>query len=216
LTDVVLNLTGLVSPFTAHVLLGTSDQAINAINTLNGQNFHGYVVGVSIPPPDSFLFVEFTEEQFRNLMSPFGPIERIFLVRSLFTGESKGYGFVDYINRESASLAKQQLMSTGSKYVGGRILRVNFAEPNLLTFEDLHSKTLFVDRLPRDFTNGEVLRELFCQSGTVTFAQVCKIMSIIFMISVFIISYGLSDGEILVKMIINKWRNCECFECDCN
>jgi len=221
LTDAVLILTGLVSPFTAHVLLGTSDQAINAINTLNGQNFHGYVVGVSIPPPDSFLFVgnlpfEFTEEQFRNLMSPFGPIERIFLVRSLFTGESKGYGFVDYINRESASLAKQQLMSTGSKYVGGRILRVNFAEPNLLTFEDLHSKTLFVDRLPRDFTNGEVLRELFCQSGTVTFAQVCKIMSIIFMISVFIISYGLSDGEILVKMIINKSRNCECFECDCN
>ena len=115
---------------------------------------------------------EFTEEQFRDLMSPFGPIERIFLVRSVFTGESKGYGFVDYINRESAGLAKQQLMSTGSKYVGGRILRVNFAEPNLLTYEDLHSKTLFVDRLPRDFTDGEVLKGLFSQSGTVTFAQV--------------------------------------------
>ena len=128
-------------------------------------------------------------------MSPFGPIERIFLVRSLFTGESKGYGFVDYINRESASLAKQQLMSTGSKYVGGRILRVNFAEPNLLTYDDLHSKTLFVDRLPRDFTNGEVLRELFCQSGTVTFAQVCTL--IIFMISVFVIS----DGPIVSALV---------------
>lgn len=105
-------------------------------------------------------------------MSPFGPIERIFLVRSMFTGESKGYGFVDYVTRESACLAKQQLMNTGSKYVGGRILRVNFAEPNLLTYEDLHSKTLFVDRLPRDFTNGEVLKELFSQSGSVAFAQV--------------------------------------------
>lgn len=105
-------------------------------------------------------------------MSPFGPIERLLLVRSIFTGESKGYGFVDYINRESATQAKQQLMSKGSKYVGGRILRVDFAEPNLLTYEDLHSKTLFVDRLPRDFTNAEMLRDLFSQSGTVTFAQV--------------------------------------------
>lgn len=161
----------------AHVLLGAPEQAVNAINSLNRQSFHGCVLGVSLAPPDSLLFVgnlpfEFKEEQFRSLMSPFGPIERIFLVRSMFTGESKGYGFVDYVTRESACLAKQQLMSTGSKYVGGRILRVNFAEPNLLTYEDLHSKTLFVDRLPRDFTNGEVLKELFSQSGSVTFAQV--------------------------------------------
>ena len=105
-------------------------------------------------------------------MNPFGPIERLFLVRSVFTGESKGFGFVDYINRESATQAKQQLMSKASKYVGGRILRVDFAEANLLTYEDLHSKTLFVDRLPRDFTNAEMLRDLFGQSGTVTFAQV--------------------------------------------
>lgn len=162
----------------AFVLLETSDQALNAINILNGQSYHGFVVGVCLAPPNSLLFVgnlpfEFTEEQFRNLMSPFGPIERLLLVRSMFTGESKGYGFVDYINRESAMQAKQQLMSKGSKYVGGRILRVDFAEANLLTYEDLHSKTLFVDRLPRDFTNADMLRELFSQSGTVTFAQVC-------------------------------------------
>ncbi|RMX40076.1 hypothetical protein pdam_00002277 [Pocillopora damicornis] len=160
-----------------HVLLGAPEQAVTVINSLNRQSFHGCVLGVSLAPPDSLLFVgnlpfEFKEEQFRSLMSPFGPIERIFLVRSMFTGESKGYGFVDYVTRESACLAKQQLMNTGSKYVGGRILRVNFAEPNLLTYEDLHSKTLFVDRLPRDFTNGEVLKELFSQSGSVTFAQV--------------------------------------------
>ena len=108
-------------------------------------------------------------------MNPFGPIERLLLVRSVFTGESKGYGFVDYINRECAIHAKQQLMKKGSKYVGGRILRVDFAEANLLTYEDLHSKTLFVDRLPRDFTNAETLRGVFSQSGTVTFAQVCTL-----------------------------------------
>lgn len=164
---------------TAFILLGAPAQAISAISSLNGQSFHGYVVGVSLAPPDSLLFVgnlpfDFTEEQFRNLMSPFGPIERLLLVRSIYTGESKGYGFVDYINCESATQAKQQLMSKASKYVGGRILRVDFAEASLLTYDDLHSKTLFVDRLPRDFTNAEMLTDLFSQSGTVTFAQVCR------------------------------------------
>lgn len=160
-----------------YILLATPDQALNAVNTLNGETFRGYVVGVCLAPPDSLVFVgnlpfEFTEEQFRNLMSPFGPIERLVLVHSFFTGESKGYGFVDYLNRECATQAKKQLTRKGSKYLGGRILRVDFAEGNLLTYEDLHSKTLFVDRLPRDFTNADMLRALFTQSGTVTFAQV--------------------------------------------
>lgn len=105
-------------------------------------------------------------------MNQYGSVERIFLVRSEVTGESKGYGFVDYSNKELAGQAKQSLMNTGSKYIGGRILRVDFAEPNLTTYEDLHSKTLFVDKLPRDFTNGKVLREIFSRTGTVTFAQV--------------------------------------------
>ncbi|XP_031575413.1 glutenin, high molecular weight subunit DX5-like isoform X2 [Actinia tenebrosa] len=107
-------------------------------------------------------------------MKQYGSIERIFLVRSEVTGESKGYGFVEYSNKELAAQAKQSLMNTGSKYIGGRILRVDFAEPNLTTctYEGLHSKTLFIDKLPRDFTNGEVLQEIFSRTGTVTFAQV--------------------------------------------
>ena len=170
------------------VLLRTPEQAITAIKSLNGQSYHGFVLGLSLAPPDSLLFVgnmpfDFTEEQFRDLMSPFGPIERLFLVRSDMTGESKGYGFVDYINRDCAFQAKQQLMTSGSKYVGGRILRIDFAEPNLLSYEDLHSKTLFVDRLPRDFTNGDVLRQLFGQSGTVTYSQVFLLLFSSFILS---------------------------------
>jgi len=42
-----------------------------------------------------------------------------------------------------------------------------------MTYEDLHLNTLFVVSLPLDFTNADMLRELFSQSGTVTFAQVC-------------------------------------------
>ena len=161
----------------ATVLLANAEQAKKAVLALNEQQFHGHVVGLTTAPPDSLLFVgnlptDYSEEQFRDLMSPFGAIERLFLVRSELTGESKGYGFVEYINKDCAGQAKQQLMTTGSRYVGGRILRVDFAEQNLLTYEDLHSRTLFVDRLPRDFVDGEVFKQLFSQSGTVTFAQV--------------------------------------------
>ena len=163
----------------ATVLLGDVIQAKKAINSLNNQSFHNCVVGVSFAPPDALLFVgnlpfEFTKEEFRELMSPFGPIERLFLVHSEQTGKSKGYGFVEYLNRDCASQAKQALMASGSKYVGGRILRIDFAETNLISYDDLHSKTLFVDRLPRNFTSGEKLEELFGQSGTVMFAQVTR------------------------------------------
>lgn len=159
------------------MLLASPEQAKKALVSLNEHQFHGHVVGVTIPPPDSLLFVgnlpiDYSEEQFRKLMSPFGALERLFLVRSELTGESKGYGFVEFIDKDCASQAKQQLMTTGSRYVGGRILRIDFADPNLLTYEDLHSRTLFVDRLPRDFVDGEVFKQLFSQSGTVTFAQV--------------------------------------------
>ncbi|XP_048586999.1 bromodomain-containing protein 4 isoform X2 [Nematostella vectensis] len=162
---------------TATVVFGGIEQARSVISFLNTCKYHDKTLNVSPAPPESLLFVgnlpfEFTETQFGDLMSPYGNIERLFLVRSEVTGDSKGYGFVEYATRENAMQAKQQLLNTASKYIGGRILRVAFAESNLLTYADVHSRTLFVDRLPRDFKNGGLIKELFSQTGNVTFAQV--------------------------------------------
>ena len=162
------------------MLLPDADAAREAVSVLNKQSFHESEVGLSFAPPDALLFVgnlpfEFTEEEFRELMSPFGPIERLFLIYSERTGKSKGYGFVEFLNQSSAIEGKQALMSSGSKYVGGRILRVDFAQANLISYDDLHSKTIFVDRLPRNLTDGEKLKKHFEQSGTVLFAQVSGI-----------------------------------------
>jgi len=88
------------------------------------------------------------------------------------TGESKGYGFAEYTDKKTAGDVKSRLLKSGAKYIMGKILRVDFAEPNLHTYHDLQSKTLFIDRLPKDLTDGEVLRKLFSESGTVTYAQV--------------------------------------------
>lgn len=154
-----------------------AEKGVDTLRTLNYADFAAKGITINFPEPDSLLFIgnlpfEVDEDQLGELMSQFGKLERVFLVRSEITGESKGYGFAEYTDKKTAGEAKQQLLNSGAKYISGRILRVDFAEPNLHTYKDLHSKTLFLDKLPRDFTNSEVLKDLFSQSGKVTYAQV--------------------------------------------
>lgn len=149
---------------------------METLKSLNS-DFKDKGINVNFPEPDSLLFVgnlplEFNGDQLGELMSQYGPLERVFLVRSEVTGESKGYGFAEYADKKTAGEAKQQLLKSGAKYISGRILRVDFAEPNLRTYKDLQSRTLFIDKLPRDFIDGEVLRKLFSESGKVSYAQV--------------------------------------------
>ena len=70
------------------------------------------------------------------------------------------------MRRDEALQAKQQL---ATKFLGLRNLRVDFADNGMQTCE---SKTFFVDRLPKGFKDGAVLRALFGKYGTVNFCQV--------------------------------------------
>ena len=73
------------------------------------------------------------------------------------------------MRRDEALQAKQQL---ATKFLWLRSLRVDFADNGMQTCEDLQSKTFFVDRLPKGFKDGAVLRALFGKYGTVNFCQV--------------------------------------------
>ena len=108
-------------------------------------------------------------------MAPHGEIKKLFLVRNRTTGQSKGYGFVQYMNKESANVAKEHFTTTNAKFVNNRIIRVDFAAPNLLSKRDQHSKTLFIDHLPKSFNDDEYLKDLFSKTGTVTFCKVTTI-----------------------------------------
>ena len=92
------------------------------------------------------------------------------------TDISKGYGFVEFSTKQEALLAKQM---TATRVVSGRSLRVEFAKASMATCEDLHSKTLFVDKLPKGMSDETKLINLFSQFGTVEFCQVsgcvCKV-----------------------------------------
>lgn len=124
--------------------------------------------------PDSMLFVgnlplTYDKDQLRELFSPHGKILRCFVVYSFLSGESKGYGFVEYSTREEATATKANM---ATRLVGSRALRVDFADNGMQTVEDLQSKTIFVDKLPKGMKNESRLVDLISKYGTVNFCQV--------------------------------------------
>jgi RNA recognition motif-containing protein len=104
-------------------------------------------------------------------MSPYGEIKNFFLVRGKKTKKSKGYGFIEYKHKESATKAKEHFMKTDAKFVDGRIIRVEPIAASLTVGEAKHSRTLFVDKLPKLFEDEEQLLNVFSSVGTVTFCK---------------------------------------------
>jgi RNA recognition motif-containing protein len=67
-----------------------------------------------------------TEEELRDLFSPFGDIESVRIIMDKATGQSKGFGFVEMASVDDAQKAIESLHG---KQVGGRTLIVNNARP---------------------------------------------------------------------------------------
>jgi RNA recognition motif-containing protein len=72
------------------------------------------------------LNFETTEEDLRSLFESFGEIARIELLKDRDTGRSRGFGFVEMAEKESAEKAMAEL---NGKEVQGRALTVNEARP---------------------------------------------------------------------------------------
>ena len=168
-------------------------EAKRAAKLINGQLFKGTRILVSeapatptsTPSPSGSSFVvvgnlsfDYSESQFKNLMSPHGEIKNIFLVCGKISKKSKGYGFIEYKNKESATKAKEHFMKTDAKFVDGRIIRVEVVAPSLATGEAKHSRTVFVDKLPKQFEDEEQLINVFSSRGTVTFCKASKLLLI--------------------------------------
>src|SRR5262245_20741090 len=67
-----------------------------------------------------------TETQLRELFEPFGSVESVRLISHKFTSRSKGFGFVEFAENESADKAIAEM---NGKDVDGRTLVVNEARP---------------------------------------------------------------------------------------
>lgn len=72
------------------------------------------------------LSFDATEEQLRALFGEHGAIGRVAIVKDRFSGESRGFGFVDMENDGEAMAAIEAL---NGHDLGGRALKVNEAKP---------------------------------------------------------------------------------------
>jgi cold-inducible RNA-binding protein len=67
-----------------------------------------------------------TENDLRQMFSPFGAVESVSLVTERDTGRSRGFGFVEMTNDAEAAAA---IAALNGKDSGGRPLTVNEARP---------------------------------------------------------------------------------------
>ena len=67
-----------------------------------------------------------TESEIRSLFESFGQIDNVSLVRDKFSGQSRGFAFVEMSNDSEAEQAIQNL---NGKQVGNRNITVNEARP---------------------------------------------------------------------------------------
>ncbi|XP_072245204.1 ribonucleoprotein PTB-binding 2 isoform X1 [Leuresthes tenuis] len=162
---------------TAFVTLLNGDQAQDAIRSLHHSTVRGRLINVTLQPTDSLLCLTnlphtFTAQQFEELVRSYGNIERSFLVYSELSGHSKGYGFVEYMKKDSASRARSELLG---RPLGDRSLMVQWMDVNQLSQEEnLHSKCLCLDRLPLDLCDSEELNQLFSETYKPVFCQLAQ------------------------------------------
>ncbi len=67
-----------------------------------------------------------TEEELRSLFEPYGPVDKVSLVRDRDTGQPRGFGFVELGSDEQAEKA---IAALNGQNVGGRNINVNEARP---------------------------------------------------------------------------------------
>ena len=67
-----------------------------------------------------------TESELKNVFSEFGEVESVTIISDKFSGQSKGFGFVEMPNNSEADSAIKALNETALK---GRSIKVNQAKP---------------------------------------------------------------------------------------
>ena len=72
------------------------------------------------------LSYEITDDEVRDIFSPHGEISSVSIIKDKYSGQSKGFGFVEMPNQAEAEEAIKTLNESDLK---GRNIKVNQAKP---------------------------------------------------------------------------------------
>ncbi|KGL74837.1 Ribonucleoprotein PTB-binding 2, partial [Tinamus guttatus] len=158
---------------TAFVTLLNGEQAQNAIGKFHQYSLRGKEISVQLQPTDALLCItnlpiSFTLQEFEELVRAYGNVERCFLVYNEVTGHSKGYGFVEYMKKDSAAKARLELLG---KQLEENTLFAQWMDVNQLTPNLIHSKCLCVDKFQRDYADSKELMQTFSLKYKPVFCQ---------------------------------------------
>ncbi|NWV20541.1 RAVR2 protein, partial [Origma solitaria] len=158
---------------TAFVTLLNGEQAQSAIRKFHQYSLRGKEISVQLQPTDALLCItnlplSLSMEEFEELVRAYGNVERCFLVYSELTGRSKGYGFVEYMKKDSAAKARLELLG---KQLEESTLFAQWMDVNQLTTNLIHSKCLCVDKLQKDCADSKELIQAFSLKYKPVFCQ---------------------------------------------
>merc|ERR1712212_120956 len=106
-----------------------------------------------------------TQEEIRSLLSSIGEVESCKLIRDKVTGQSLGYGFVNYHRQEDASKAIQTL---NGLRLQNKTIKVSYARPSS---EAIKGANLYVSGLPKHLAQPD-LERLFASCGNIITSRI--------------------------------------------
>lgn len=113
----------------------------------------------------NYLPQTMTQEEIRSLFSSIGEVESCKLIRDKVTGQSLGYGFVNYHNPEDAGKAIQTL---NGLRLQNKTIKVSYARPSS---EAIKGANLYVSGLPKHMTQPD-LERLFASCGAIITSRI--------------------------------------------
>jgi len=105
-------------------------------------------------------------EEIRSLFASIGEVESCKLIRDKVTGQSLGYGFVNYHRQEDAAKAIQTL---NGLRLQNKTIKVSYARPSS---EAIKGANLYVSGLPKHMAQPADLERLFASCGNIITSRI--------------------------------------------
>merc|ERR1712066_511811 len=113
----------------------------------------------------NYLPQTMTQEEIRSLFSSIGEVESCKLIRDKVTGQSLGYGFVNYHRCDDANKA---IATLNGLRLQNKTIKVSYARPSS---EAIKGANLYVSGLPKHMTQPD-LERLFSSCGNIITARI--------------------------------------------